>query len=117
MGRGEVVVAGERSDRLLHVRGQARTVGGGGGSAPTHWGRDRLKTQYDCALRRWGLPPPPGVNPGAGGARDVIGRPAHLQVDCHRAAVDEFGCGTEQAPALPVPQRQASDVQWESQTG
>ena len=31
MGRGEVVVAGERSDRLLHVRGQARTVGGGGG--------------------------------------------------------------------------------------
>ena len=31
MGRGEVVVVGERSDRLLHVRGQARTVGGGGG--------------------------------------------------------------------------------------
>ena len=37
------------------------------------------------------------------GARDVLGRPAHLQVDCHRAAVDEFG--------------QASDAQWESQTG
>ncbi len=38
-----------------------------------------------------GLPPSPGVNPGTGGARDVLGRPAHLQVGCHRAAVDEFG--------------------------
>ena len=38
-----------------------------------------------------GLPPSPGVNPGTRGARDVLGRPAHLQVGCHRAAVDEFG--------------------------
>ena len=64
-----------------------------------------------------GLPPSPGVNLGAGGARDVLGRPAHLQVGCHRAVVDEFGCDTEQAPALLVPQRQASEAQWESQTG
>ena len=64
-----------------------------------------------------GLPPSPGVNPGTGGAKDVLGRPAHLQVGCHRAAVDEFGCGTEQALALLVPQHQASDAQWESQTG
>ena len=51
------------------------------------------------------------------GARDVLGRPAHLQVGCHRAAVDEFGYDTEQAPPLLVPQRQASDAQWEPQTG
>ena len=31
-----------RSERPLHVREQARTVGGRG-SAPTHLGRDRLK--------------------------------------------------------------------------
>ena len=73
--------------------------------------------QYDGALCRWGLPPSPGVNPGTGGTRDVLGRPALLQVGCHRAAVDEFGCGTEQAPALLVLQRQASDAQWESQIG
>ena len=39
-GGGEGVVVGGRSERPLHVRGQARTVGGRG-SAPTHWGRGR----------------------------------------------------------------------------
>ena len=60
-----------------------------------------------------GLPTSVGVNPGTGEARDVLGCPAHcrLQVGCHLAGVNKFSCGTEEAPALLVPQRQPSDAQ------
>ena len=40
---GERVFVGGRSNCPLHIQGQAHTVGGHG-SAPTHLGRDRLKT-------------------------------------------------------------------------
>ena len=69
-----------------------------------------------CGGGGWGgggLPTSVGVNLGSGEARDGLGCPAHyrLQVGCHLAGVNKFSCGTEEAPALVVPQRQPSDVQ------
>ena len=54
-----------------------------------------------------------GGQPGQSGSQGRPGVSAHyrLQVGCHLAGVNKCSCGTEEAPALLVPQRQPSDAQ------
>ena len=75
--------------------------------------------------RQWGAPfasPPPGDGPReVTGERQVTHYGRHgvsliLQAGCHGTAVDQFGGGTEKAPALSlVTHCQALDAQGESQ--
>ena len=68
------MVVGGRSERPLHIRGQTCMVGGGG-LAPTHYDKKQVKNSVIVHCVDWGFPLSPGVNPGTGGARDVLGCP------------------------------------------